>query len=315
MRIYIPQNSIRTAGVITFFLFSVSFLFAQGTSSYSASKINKKQYVSDPSRKSLTEMQKEARSYRAEGLEQQKIGNMDEAMTLYQKAIELDPAYAVVHNDLGVIYEANGFIDRAEESYQKALTIDPDYLSAYSNLALLYENKGQIDKAILYWRKRADLGSAQDPWTRKAKARYNELMRITPSFKQAIIEQEVEDLNRLMLARKRIKKQQDLNEAKKHLKSAKKLYSNAEYKEALRELQVTLSLNPQEQEALSLTETVKSKIAEQERKEREQRKKDDIQNLKWHFESGVRYYQQDNLQQAKEEFAKVKELIASPQKK
>ena len=314
MRIYIPQNSIRTLAVILFLLFGVSLLFAQVPGVSATPQMNKGR-MSSPAQKDLSMVQEEARKYRSQGLEQQNIGNLDAAMSLYQKAIELDPTYAVAYNDLGVIYEANGFIDRAEDSYKKAITIDPDYLSAYSNLALLYENKGQIDKAILYWRKRADLGSAQDPWTKKAKSRYNELMRITPSFKQALIEQEIAELNKIVLERKRIKKQAALNEAKKHLKLAKKLYDNADYRKALEELKVTTSLNPQDQEALSMMEMVKSNIAQQEKREREERKKNDIKDMQWHFESGIKYYQEDNLQAAKEEFAKVKELIASPQKK
>jgi len=295
-----------------FIMFSASLLFAQ-VPDVSVPPQKNKGILDVFSRNDLTEIQQNARKYRMEGLEQQNIGNLDEAMTLYQKAISLDSGYAVPHNDLGVIYEAKGFTDRAEESYQKAIIIDPDYLSAYSNLALLYENKGQVDKAILYWRKRADLGAATDPWTLKAKARYNELMRITPAFKQSIIQQEIEELNKIVMERKRIKKQEALAEAKKHLKLAKKLYTDADYRKCQEELRLTLLSNPQEQEALSMLEMAKLKIAEQEKREKEERKKNEIKDMKWHFESGVKYYQADNLQAAKEEFSKVKELIASPQ--
>jgi len=297
-----------------FILFGASLLFAQ-VPNVSVPPQKNKGILESFSQNDISEMQRKAREYRIQGLEQQNMGNLDEAMTLYQKAIVCDPGYTVVYNDLGVIYEAKGFIDRAEESYQKAITVDPDYLSAYSNLALLYENKGQVDKAILYWRKRADLGSAQDPWTLKAKARYNDLMRITPLFKQSLIQQEIEDLNKIVMERKRIKKQEALAEAKKHLKLAKNLYTNTDYRKCQEELRLALLSNPQEQEALSIMEMAKLKIAEQEKREREERKKNDVKDMKWHFESGVKYYQEDNLQAAKEEFAKVKELIVSPQKK
>src|SRR4030042_102417 len=89
--------------------------------------------------KNLTELQKQARIYRAQGLEFQHIGNLDEATVFYQKAIQLDPVYAVAFNDLGIVYETRGFIDRAEECYLQAVKVNPNYLSAYTNLALFYE--------------------------------------------------------------------------------------------------------------------------------------------------------------------------------
>ncbi len=318
MRLYTFQNSVTTTGITLFILFSPAFIFAQVPDVPIPAQEDNRGIISkivdgSPSR-DLTSLQQNARKYRLEGLKEQNMGNLDAAMTLYQKAINIDPSYAVAYNDLGVIFEAKGFLDRAEECYQKAINIDPDYLSAYSNLALFYENKGQVDKAIMYWKKRADLGVAGDPWTAKAKNRYNELMRITPAFKQNLIQQEIEELNKVVMERKRIKKQETLAEAKKHLKLAKSLYSKSEYRKAQEELRLALLSNPQEQEALSMLEMTKLKIAEQEKREKEERKKNAIRDMKWHFESGVKYYQADNLQAAKEELGKVKELIASPQK-
>lgn len=115
----------------------------------------------------------EAMEYRAQGLEAQKRGDLDTAFTFYQKAIQLDPNYAVVYNDLGVLYETKGEFDRAEENYHQAIKVDPRYLSPYSNLALLYESKRDFNSAAVYWQKRAELGSLDDPWTAKARARYN----------------------------------------------------------------------------------------------------------------------------------------------
>ena len=53
-----------------------------------------------------TTLQREARDYRQEGVEYQRIDDLDTAMAYYQKAIELDPSYTVAYNDLGIIYEA-----------------------------------------------------------------------------------------------------------------------------------------------------------------------------------------------------------------
>ena len=109
-----------------------------------------------------------APDYRAQGYEAQKRKQFDEAIIYYQKAIALDGAYPAPHNDLGIVYEEKGWFDRAEQEYLKALAIDPYFVDAYANLALLYERVGQPEKALVYWRKRAEFGHPNDPWTRVA---------------------------------------------------------------------------------------------------------------------------------------------------
>jgi tetratricopeptide (TPR) repeat protein len=127
----------------------------------------------------LTELQKEARAYRREGLQAQNIGDFTKALEWYQKAVQLDPTYAVTYNDLGVIYELTGDANLAEEYYLKANQINPKLLSPYSNLALLYENKHDLQKAGFFWKKRAALGAAADPWTQRAKRRWKEIRLAT----------------------------------------------------------------------------------------------------------------------------------------
>lgn len=150
--------------------------------------------LQQPDENNLTMLQKQARMYRAQGLEAQARGNLETAMIYYQKAIELDPAYVIAYNDLGIIYEANGQIDRSEESYLKAIKIDPNYLSSYSNLALLYENKRDLKNAYLYWQKRAELGTSDDPWTLKARSRCEDIALILGEKSIDSREEEVLDL-------------------------------------------------------------------------------------------------------------------------
>ncbi|MCM8789413.1 MAG: tetratricopeptide repeat protein [Candidatus Omnitrophica bacterium] len=110
----------------------------------------------------------EAKSYYINGLELQKGGNWLEAKLNFEKAIELDPAFAPAHNQLGIILEIQGKADEAEELYLKAISIDPDYLAPYSNLALIYEAKNNKKKAIEYWKKRLALGDPNDMWAKEA---------------------------------------------------------------------------------------------------------------------------------------------------
>lgn len=142
----------------------------------------------------LTQMQKQARLYRSQGLEYQHLGNLQSAMSLYQKATQLDPAYAAAYNDLGVIYETQGFIDRAEQAYLQAIRIDSDFVSAYSNLALIYESQRDLDKAGMCWSKRAQLGDPNDPWAQKARQRLRDIRALSPKAaakQQDLREQEV----------------------------------------------------------------------------------------------------------------------------
>ncbi len=113
----------------------------------------------------------QAKGYRDKGYAAQQAGDIEGAISYYQKAASLDSNYAAPHNDLGIIYETKGWLDRAEEEYKKALTIDPDYAKAHTNLALLYERKGEVEKAAYHWMRRYRLGSPDDTWTKEAKER------------------------------------------------------------------------------------------------------------------------------------------------
>jgi len=120
-------------------------------------------------------LKEEAKSYRDKGYEAQDRGDIDSAISWYQKATNLDPDYAVPHNDLGILFEAKGWLDRAESEYQKALALDPDYGKVHTNLALLYERKGELEKAAFHWMMRYRLGRSDDAWTDEARQRLEKL--------------------------------------------------------------------------------------------------------------------------------------------
>ncbi|MBU3911792.1 MAG: tetratricopeptide repeat protein [Candidatus Omnitrophica bacterium] len=129
------------------------------------------------------EIKGDAESYRVQGYNAQQVGEIDEAISWYQKSASLDPNYAAPHNDLGILFEAKGWLDRAETEYQKAVAIDGNYANAHTNLALLYERKGELEKAAFHWMRRYKLGSPQDPWTQEAEQR---LVKLGLLEKQAV---------------------------------------------------------------------------------------------------------------------------------
>jgi len=65
---------------------------------------------------------------------QGRTGNLDKAIELFNKAVELDPNYAESYNNLGFSYYKKGEYKRAEQFFVKALEIDPNFDKARSNL-------------------------------------------------------------------------------------------------------------------------------------------------------------------------------------
>jgi len=127
--------------------------------------------LSPHSRAFTAGLRDEAVTYRIEGYERQRQGDVQGALIAYQKAAALDPSYPTPHNDAGVLLEQLGHLDEAKQSYEQALAIDPNYLEAHTNLAMLYERLGDKEKAIYHWLKRYQLGDPSDPWTARSEER------------------------------------------------------------------------------------------------------------------------------------------------
>ncbi len=94
--------------------------------------------------------------------------NLEFAIQLFQKAIELDPRYASAYAGLGEAYATlhNDYdskeiwLDKAIESSFKALMYDPSLSEAYAALGLSYFSKKLIDEAITSTKKAIELDPA-----------------------------------------------------------------------------------------------------------------------------------------------------------
>jgi tetratricopeptide (TPR) repeat protein len=76
-----------------------------------------------------------------------KMGNMDEAIALYTRSLELDESDDLTHNALASMYKVDGNFELAQEHYEKALAIDSNYAITYYNYGNLLNDQGQFDKA------------------------------------------------------------------------------------------------------------------------------------------------------------------------
>jgi predicted O-linked N-acetylglucosamine transferase (SPINDLY family) len=76
------------------------------------------------------------------------LGRLDEAVTSFHKALNIQPDYAEAHSNLGFVLQKLGKLDEAVTSFHKALNIQPDYAEAHSNLGIALQKLGKLDEAV-----------------------------------------------------------------------------------------------------------------------------------------------------------------------
>ncbi len=81
-----------------------------------------------------------------------------ESVTAYKKAIELDGQSVEARMGLGEVYEDKGLYREAVEEYKKVIELDAKHTGALYNLALVYE-KVDPKEAIVQWEKYIGLAS------------------------------------------------------------------------------------------------------------------------------------------------------------
>jgi tetratricopeptide (TPR) repeat protein len=82
---------------------------------------------------------------------------INEAITEYRKAIELDPLYANPHNGLGLTLSDQGATEKAIAEYRKAIELDPLYANPHNNLGNVLSAQGKTEEAITEYRKAIEL--------------------------------------------------------------------------------------------------------------------------------------------------------------
>src|SRR5262249_33244313 len=79
-----------------------------------------------------------AHIYNERAIKFQQAGNLSAALKSFERAVSLNPGYAVAHYNLASAYEDVQAFDEALTEYQTALRADPRFYFAYNNLARLY---------------------------------------------------------------------------------------------------------------------------------------------------------------------------------
>ena len=73
------------------------------------------------------------------GIDVAQRGLWREAIYRWEKAVEIDPAYAAAFNDLAIAYEHEGQLQKARKAYDKALQLDPNNAQIRQNYELFKE--------------------------------------------------------------------------------------------------------------------------------------------------------------------------------
>lgn len=93
----------------------------------------------------------EAEELNAAGGEAYNGDQVDEAISLFQRAIVRAPDVARYHTNLGVAYSEKGMDYEAYTAYRRALELDPNELQARLNIGYLYSERERYEAAREEW--------------------------------------------------------------------------------------------------------------------------------------------------------------------
>jgi len=90
-------------------------------------------------------------------------GRIPEAISYYEQALRLRPNYAEAYYNLGIVWQNTGRIGEAIHSYEEALRLNPNYAEAENNLGSVLVQQGRVTEALGHWERalRANPGYAE----------------------------------------------------------------------------------------------------------------------------------------------------------
>ena len=87
-------------------------------------------------------------AYYNRGMAFEKMGQLDNAIKNYNKAIDLNPAFYQVYNNRGILYGKAGIYPKAIEDFNQAIILNPKCAFAYNNRGFTYEMMNMFDQAL-----------------------------------------------------------------------------------------------------------------------------------------------------------------------
>lgn len=87
------------------------------------------------------------------GIAYMRRGQNEMALEALQKALNINPNYAEVHNAIAVLYERLGKNDKAKQHYQTSLEIKPNYYDAHNNYGQFLCKNDEFAQANIHFLK------------------------------------------------------------------------------------------------------------------------------------------------------------------
>ena len=194
-------------------------------------------------------------AYNGLGVALNEKGRVDEAITYFEKAVEINPNCAVAHSNLGLVLVPKGRLDEAITHCRRALQIRPDMKETYVNLGNALVQKGALDEAMAQYQAALAIDSGYadahnnlanallaSGKTSEAVAEYQEALRIRPDYADA--------RNNLEIALRRTGGGNDRaravkpGSAEEHYNLGNALRQKGATDEAIAEYEKALQLNP-----------------------------------------------------------------------
>lgn len=92
-------------------------------------------------------------AYNNLGSLRQATGDFEGAKAVYEKALAIDPQFAIGHYNLGMVLKAQGKFVEAIASYQRAIELNPIHAEAYQNLGVAYLKLGQVQEGLAVFKR------------------------------------------------------------------------------------------------------------------------------------------------------------------
>jgi tetratricopeptide (TPR) repeat protein len=117
---------------------------------------------------------KYAMAYHNRGLSHYNRRDYDQAIADYSHAIQLNPKYAVAYHGRGLAYRKKGEYDRAIADYDRVIELDPQYTEAYIVRGAAHDFKGEYDRAIADYNRAIELNpKSADAYNNRGASRHD----------------------------------------------------------------------------------------------------------------------------------------------
>ena len=173
---------------------------------------------------------------------------IDESIASYNKGLIIDPSYAMIYNNLALIYyhrsqksinfETN--IKKAEELYKKCIELNPKIPEAKTNLGNLYNSIDKNDEAIKYHK----LAISADPKYIYSYLNIGHVYIAIGNFTEArkYLSEAIEQNPTFSIAHREISRIIKYTKDNEHLRQLKDLYENTDIKDEVNKMNLSFAL-------------------------------------------------------------------------